>query len=96
MSPEEKYFMMRAWLMWMINDFLAYTDLLGWPIRGVKACPCCMYSTRSTWLKHGKKYCYMGHRRWLPMDHLLRKNRRTFDEKQELECAQKCLVETKY
>jgi hypothetical protein len=71
----------------MINDFLTYADLLGWPTRGIKACPYCMYSTRSTWLKHGKKYCYMGYRRRLPMDHPLRKNRRTFDKKQELECA---------
>ena len=33
----------------------------------------------------------MGHRRWLPMDHPLRRNRRTFDGKQELECAPKVL-----
>jgi hypothetical protein len=82
-----KHFMMRAQLMWTINDFPAYADLSGWPTRGVKACPCCMYSTRSTWLKHGKKYCFMGHRRYLPMDHPFRRNRRTFDGKQEFECA---------
>ena len=29
----------------------------------------------------------MGHRRWLPMDHPLRRNKRTFDEKQEFECV---------
>ena len=29
----------------------------------------------------------MGHRRYLPMDHPFRKNKRTFDGKQELECA---------
>jgi hypothetical protein len=75
--------------MWTINDFPAYADLSGWPTRGIKACPCCMYSTRSTWLKHGKKYCYMGHRRWLPMDHPLRRNIRTFDGKQELEHSSK-------
>jgi hypothetical protein len=46
-----------------------------------------MYSTGSTWVKHRKIYYFMGRRRWLPMDHLLRKNRRTFDGKQELECA---------
>jgi hypothetical protein len=84
----KKYFMMRAQLMWTINDFPVYADLSGWLTRGVKACHCCMYSTRSTWLKHEKKYCYMGHRRWLPMDHPLRRNMRTFDGKQELECVQ--------
>jgi hypothetical protein len=46
-----------------------------------------MYSTRSTWLKHGKKYSFMGHMQYLPMDHPFRRNRRTFDGKQELECA---------
>jgi hypothetical protein len=29
----------------------------------------------------------MGHRRYLPMDHPFRRNRRTFDGKQEFECA---------
>jgi hypothetical protein len=65
-------FMMRAQLMWTINDFPAYADLSGWPTRGVKACPCYMHSTRSKRLKHGKKFCYMGHRRYLPMNHLWR------------------------
>ena len=31
----------------------------------------------------------MDHRRWLPMDHPLRRNRRTFDGKQEFECTPK-------
>ena len=78
---KRKYFMMRAQLMWMISDFPAYADLLGWPTRGVKACPYCMYSTRSTWLKHRKKYCFMGYRRYLPMNHPFRRNKRTFDGK---------------
>jgi hypothetical protein len=34
-----------------------------------------------------KKYCFIGHRRYLPMDHPFRRNRRTFDSKQEMECA---------
>jgi hypothetical protein len=80
-------FVMRAQLMWTINDFPAYADLSGWPNRGEKACPCCMYSTRSKWLKHGGKFCYMGHRQYLPMDHLFRRNKRTFDGNQELGCA---------
>jgi hypothetical protein len=31
----------------------------------------------------------MGHRRYLPMDHPFRRNRRTFDGKHEMECAPK-------
>jgi hypothetical protein len=29
----------------------------------------------------------MGHRQYLPMDHLFRRNKRTFDGNQELGCA---------
>jgi hypothetical protein len=46
-----------------------------------------MYSTRSKWLKHGQKWYYMGHRKYLAMDHLFRRNKRTFDGNQELGCA---------
>jgi hypothetical protein len=81
----KNYFVLRAALMWTINDFPAYADLSGWPTRGEKACPICMHSTRSTWLKHGHKWCFMGHRRWLPMNHPWRKNKRAFDGTQELE-----------
>jgi len=73
--------------MWTINDLPAYADLSGWPNRGVMACPCCMHSTCSTYLKNGNKFCYMGHRRYLPIEHLWRLNRRTFDGTEELECA---------
>jgi hypothetical protein len=73
--------------MWTINDFLAYTDLSGWPTRGVKACPYYMHSIRSKWLKHGRKFCYMGHKRYLLVNHLWRRNKRTFDCNQEFECA---------
>jgi hypothetical protein len=77
---------MRAQLMWTINDLPAYADLSDWPNRGVKACPCCMHSTRSKYL-NGKKFFYMGHKRYLPTEHLWRLNRRTFDDTKELECA---------
>jgi len=73
--------------MWTINDFPAYADLSGWPNKGEYACPYCMHSIRSKRLKHGKKHCYMGHRRYLPMDHPWRRNKKTFDGTQELECA---------
>jgi hypothetical protein len=80
----KKKFMMRAALIWTINDFPAYADLSSWSTKGKKACPCCMDSTRSTWLTYGKKQCYMGHRRWLPLDHSWRRNKRAFDGKQEM------------
>jgi len=79
-----KYFTMRSALMWTINDFPAYGDLSGWSTHGRKACPCCMHETQSTWLTYGKKFCFMGHRRWLPLDHPWRRNKRRFNGAQEM------------
>jgi hypothetical protein len=83
----KKKFTMRSALMWTINDFPAYGDLSGWSTHGRKACPCCRHSTKSTWLTYGKKWCFMGHRRWLPPEHQWRKNKRPFDGTQEMESA---------
>ena len=80
-------FVMRAELMWTSNDFPAYANLSGWPNWGEKTCSCSLYSTRSRRLKHGQKWCYVGHMQYLPIDHLFRPNKRTFGENQELGCA---------
>ena len=81
----KEMFKMRAALMWTINDFPALGDLSGWSTKGRFACPCCMCNTLSQWLDNGGKYYYMGHRRFLPLDHRWRKDRRSFDGKQEIE-----------
>jgi hypothetical protein len=86
-ASKMEHFNMRAQLIWTINDLPAYADLSDWPNKGVKACPCCMHLTRSKYLKNGKKFYYMGHRRYLPTEHLWRLNRRTFEGTEELECA---------
>ena len=41
------------------------------------------------WLENGHKFCYMGHRKWLPKGHFLRYNDVGFDEKLELSYAPK-------
>jgi hypothetical protein len=84
-ASKMKFFNMRAQLMWTINDLTAYADLSGWPNRGVKACPCCMQSTRFKYLKNGKKFCYMGYKRYLPTEHLWRLNKKTFDGTEEFD-----------
>ncbi|XP_009801929.2 uncharacterized protein [Nicotiana sylvestris] len=60
-------FLMRVAIMWTINDFPAYGNLSGWSTKGKLACPGCHKDTQSTFLR--SKLCYMGHRRFLPMDH---------------------------
>jgi hypothetical protein len=72
----KKYFTMLSALMWTINDFTAYGDLSGWSTHKWKTCPCCRHETQSMWLTYDKKWCFMGYRRWLPPNHLWRRNKR--------------------
>ncbi|GKC72538.1 hypothetical protein Tco_1118421 [Tanacetum coccineum] len=72
-------FKLRASLLWTVNDFPAYANLSGWSTKGRVACPTCANSTHSMWLKHGKKFCYMGHRRWLEENHPYRFQKDRFD-----------------
>ncbi|KAK3223426.1 hypothetical protein Dsin_010451, partial [Dipteronia sinensis] len=69
--------------MWTINDFPAYGNLSGWPTKGEFACPICRYNTCSEWLKHSKKYTYMGYRRFLTFDHPFQTKRTCFDGQHE-------------
>nr|XP_033511247.1 uncharacterized protein LOC104093175 isoform X2 [Nicotiana tomentosiformis] len=75
-------FLMRVAIIWTINDFPAYGNLSGWSTKGKSACPCCHKDTQSTFLH--SKLCYMGHRRFLPMDHPCRRSRALFDGKVEM------------
>ncbi|GJX08844.1 hypothetical protein Tco_0196776 [Tanacetum coccineum] len=75
----KQHFKLKASLMWTINDFPAYANLSGWSTKGRVACPVCANSTHSRWLKHGKKFCYMGHRRWLEPKHSCRFQKERFD-----------------
>ncbi|WMV08688.1 hypothetical protein MTR67_002073 [Solanum verrucosum] len=76
-------FQMRAALMWTVSDFPALAMLSGWSTKGKLACPTCNYDTFSQYLKHSRKMCYLGHRRFLPPDHPLRKDKKSFDGKEE-------------
>ena len=78
-------FVMRAALMWTINDFPAYGMMCGWSTKGKLACPVCMKSTRSKRLKHRRTFSFIGHRRFLPSDHPYRNSRRQFDNVVETE-----------
>ncbi|XP_045802538.1 uncharacterized protein LOC123896162 [Trifolium pratense] len=76
-------FQMRAALLWTVNDFPAYAMLSGWSTKGKFACPACNHKTSSTYLKHSKKMCYMGHRVFLDSNHVWRANAASFDGKTE-------------
>ncbi|XP_050374570.1 uncharacterized protein LOC126792127 [Argentina anserina] len=82
---KKETFNMRAAVMWTINDFPAYAMLSGWSTKGKLACPNCAFSTKCTWLKHGRKPCYLGNRRFLSRDHKYRMFKKPFDGNIELD-----------
>ena len=56
-------------LLWTINDFPAYANLSGWSTKGKLACLICMDDTHYLCLPESNKLCYLGHRRFLPIEH---------------------------
>jgi len=72
-------FVMRAALVWTINDFPAYGMLSGWSTHEKLACPYCMENNKAFTLRNRGKasffYCY---RRFLPHNHKYRKNIKDF------------------
>ncbi|CAK8573698.1 unnamed protein product [Lathyrus sativus] len=72
-------FNMGASFMWTINDFLAYVMLSGWGTHGKMGCPYCMDDTKAFTLEKGGKNSWFDcHRRFLPENHGLRKNKNDF------------------
>ncbi|XP_050255283.1 uncharacterized protein LOC126701217 [Quercus robur] len=84
-------FRLHAAILWTINDFPAYAVMSGWSTKGGLACPCCHKDTVSLRLKHGRKHCYMGHRRFLEANHKWRRNKEAFDNTRETREAPKPL-----
>ena len=60
-------FNMRAAILWTINDYPDYTMMSGWSTKRYKACPTCNEETPSVGIR--SKIAYIGHRRFLDMDH---------------------------
>ncbi|KAK4389778.1 hypothetical protein Sango_2314800 [Sesamum angolense] len=61
-------FMMRAALMWTVNDLPAYGMASRWSTAGIIGCPICMDDTSAFHLQHGQKTCYFDcHRRFFPI-----------------------------
>ncbi|XP_070010997.1 uncharacterized protein [Nicotiana sylvestris] len=82
-ASTKEIFKMRASLMWTINDFPAYGTLSGWCTYGRFACPSCNINTQYRRLKHGRKFCYMGHRCFLKSGHKYRNDAKSFDGTKE-------------
>ncbi|XP_042952181.1 uncharacterized protein LOC122289264 [Carya illinoinensis] len=74
-AATKETFMLHAALLWTINDFPTYGNLSGWSTKGKLACSSCNADTNSNWLIYGRIHCYMGHRRFLPPDHMWRRRK---------------------
>ncbi|GMY20189.1 hypothetical protein FCV25MIE_15428 [Fagus crenata] len=90
-ASTQENFQMRVALMWTINDFPVYAYNSSWSTQGHLACPCCGNETEHCRLPNGKKTCYMGHRRFLPMDHEWRLRETQFNGIREKKGAPKRL-----
>nr|GEX16818.1 hypothetical protein CTI12_AA180240 [Tanacetum cinerariifolium] len=77
-------FKLKAAILSTKSDFLRYANLSRWSTKGEYACPVCAYDKTSKWLDHGRKWCYMGHQRWLEHDHCWRRDIRSFNGNEDL------------
>ncbi|XP_004306291.1 PREDICTED: uncharacterized protein LOC101302000 [Fragaria vesca subsp. vesca] len=74
-------FRMRAVVMWTISDFPGYGMLSSHTTQGYKGCPICLENVDAS--RHTDRIVYLGHRRWLPMNHEWRLDADAFDGREE-------------
>nr|KYP50097.1 hypothetical protein KK1_028172 [Cajanus cajan] len=78
-ASKKQNFLLKAALMWTINDFPAYGMLSGWSTAGKYACPICMHKTKAFRLNNGFKISWFDcHRQFLPRNHSFRKHKDAF------------------
>ena len=68
-AHSRSFFNIKAILMWVIHEFPAYGNMAGCTTKGFFACSICGRNTDSMYLKCSRKCVYMGHRRYLPINH---------------------------
>nr|KYP46553.1 hypothetical protein KK1_031844 [Cajanus cajan] len=77
-SYNNEVFNMHAALLWTISDFPGLGTLSGWNVHTGLACPRCNFDFTSNHLRNSKKFCFMGHRRFLNQRHKFRLVRSRF------------------
>ncbi|XP_062116763.1 uncharacterized protein LOC133830729 [Humulus lupulus] len=76
-ASTKKFFNLKAMLLWTINDFPAYGNLVGCATKGKYGCPICGENSNVVWLKNSKKMSFCNHIRFLPLHHPYRKKKYT-------------------
>ena len=74
-------FRMRAVVMWTISDFPGYGMLSSHTTQEYKARPIFLENVDAS--RHADMLVYLGHRRWLPMNHEWRLDADAFDSREE-------------
>ncbi|XP_019178174.1 PREDICTED: uncharacterized protein LOC109173401 [Ipomoea nil] len=87
----QERFILKAVLLWTINDFPTYGNLSSCTVKGYHACPICGENTYAKRLKHSKKMTFTRHRRFLCKTHPYRRQKKAFDGKKEFDLAPKPL-----
>ncbi|XP_057444525.1 uncharacterized protein LOC130736753 [Lotus japonicus] len=90
-ASKREMFKLYAALMWTISDFPGLSNLSGWNTYTGLACPTCNFDAVPCRLQHSKKWCFMGHRRFLDTRHKFRLNKIRFNGEQESRDAPKSL-----
>jgi hypothetical protein len=75
---KQEHFDLRALLFVTINDWPALSNLSGQSNKGYNACTHCFEDCKGIFLKNCRKVVYLGYRRFLPKNHLLRKKGKHF------------------
>jgi hypothetical protein len=90
-SFKKERFTLHATLMWTISDFPGLGALSGWNTYTGLACPSCNIDFTPCRLNKSKKWCFMGHRRFLDRGHKFRLNKVRFDGQQDMRSPPKTL-----
>jgi hypothetical protein len=72
-------FNLRVVYLWSIHDYLSYGKFVGWCAHDRLNCPICMDDSDAFRLEHDRKVTFFDcHRRFLPMNHAFRGDKRSF------------------
>ena len=85
---KQENFDLRALLFVTINDWPALSNLSGQSNKGYQSCTHCLEETDSLYLKNCRKVVYMGHRRFFPLNHTLRRKGKHFKGEPETRAKQ--------
>lgn len=78
-----------------IHDFPVYDHLSGCRTASKYGCPMCSEGTDLVWQSYGRKFAYMGHRKFQPTNHPFRGEKSQFNGNEEHWKHPTCLIGSK-